>query len=542
MQNIKVWLSVVFFVAVGLLCFFYRQLNVPTPIIPEKEVPRWQLEIKVNFLPLRNPLLINWELPSDNNGFRLLDEFFVTKGYGVEKEDNLPLQSRPSRWSKRYSLNAQTVYYRALIAQSGEHYRMTPAEVDIMKKFYLESYRESRSAELLKEKLSLQDKDGSPMAMAVAQLLDNIREKTISPKIFVRRLIRMLEENRYSANALVQGDINTLRNTTEVAWALSNHIGIPVRIANGILIGERGESHKPIVRWLEVLDEEDNKWERVFLGDDGRNLPKENLFALWYGKLDMLNVPNGLRESYVVSLDPAATTPTSAAIMPYRGNSAQLFSMINLGQLPIGSQILLKFLLVIPLGTLILAFARQFIGIKMFGSFMPILLALSFKETGLIMGLILLGGLVLGGLIARSYLAQLKLLFVPRIGAVITLLILLIAAIAIFCRNAHIESGLAVFLFPIVILVMLIERISLMLDEAGPQEALETGLGTLCLVVACYFVINNPQVRYFFFTFPETLLIIVGLHILLGRYAGFRLTEYIRFRDLLSQQPESGSR
>jgi hypothetical protein len=320
---------------------------------------------------------------------------------------------------------------------------------------------------------------------------------------------------------------------------LSNYSGIPTRIANGIAVSDQEGRYLPIVRWIEVLDEEEGRWERVLTAEDDKQVRKRQLFALWYGKLDMLSIPNGLRESYVVSLEPANYISSQVSNEDDLSPPQKLLSMINFGQLPVGSQILLKFLLVIPIGTLILAVARQFIGIKTFGTFMPILIALSFKETGLMIGLGLLGGVVIAGLLTRSYLAKLQLLFVPRISAVMTILILLIAVLALFFENTRIESGLAIFLFPIVILVMLIERLALVLDEAGPDEAMATGFGTLLVVLACYFVMNTSQVRYFFFTFPETLLIIVGIHILLGRYAGFRLTEYVRFQDLITRKPNS---
>lgn len=303
MRNLSIWISVIFFIAAGVLIFGYRQLNAPLPIVPAPEQPKWQLEIKVNFLPLRNPLLINWQLPSDNNGYRIIDEFFITKGYGVETDENRPLIPRNSRWSKQYSLNNQTVFYRAIISQdpASSKYKFTEEEMDRLKKKYLDAYAETTSAQSLKQKLSTKGQEVSPMAMSVEQLLESIRQKTIAPKIFVRRLVRALEQEEFSTNALVQSDIEPLRNTLEVAWALSNYSGIPTRIGNGIAITDQEGRYLPIVRWIEVLDEEEGRWERVLTAEDDKQVRKNQLFALWYGKLNMLSIPNGLRESYVVS-------------------------------------------------------------------------------------------------------------------------------------------------------------------------------------------------------------------------------------------------
>jgi hypothetical protein len=43
---------------------------------------------------------------------------------------------------------------------------------------------------------------------------------------------------------------------------------------------------------------------------------------------------------------------------------------------------------------------------------------------------------------------------------------------------------------------------------------------------------NNPHLTHLIFVFPELLLVILALALLLGRYTGYRLTELWRFRDL----------
>jgi len=45
-------------------------------------------------------------------------------------------------------------------------------------------------------------------------------------------------------------------------------------------------------------------------------------------------------------------------------------------------------------------------------------------------------------------------------------------------------------------------------------------------------VIMLPSIEPIFTTFPELLLIIMGLMLLVGRYNGYKLTEYYRFKAL----------
>ena len=62
-------------------------------------------------------------------------------------------------------------------------------------------------------------------------------------------------------------------------------------------------------------------------------------------------------------------------------------------------QLVLQVLLLLPLGALLVAFCRQVIGIKTFGTFMPVLVALAFRETGITFGLIFFLTLIAVGLV-----------------------------------------------------------------------------------------------------------------------------------------------
>jgi hypothetical protein len=92
--------------------------------------------------------------------------------------------------------------------------------------------------------------------------------------------------------------------------------------------------------------------------------------------------------------------------------------------------------------------------------------------------------------------------------------------------------GLSISLFPIVILTMTIERMTLMWEEYGPKEALQTGFTSLFAAIIAFFMMNNATLSYLAFGFPELLLVVLALAMLLGRYNHYKLTEYIRFRNL----------
>jgi hypothetical protein len=97
------------------------------------------------------------------------------------------------------------------------------------------------------------------------------------------------------------------------------------------------------------------------------------------------------------------------------------------------------------------------------------------------------------------------------------------------------QPGLSVTLFPMVIMTMTIERMSVVWEERGPREALKQGVGSLAVASFAYLVMNLDHLQHLFFVFPELILIVLAITILLGRYTGYRLLELKRFKVLTTE-------
>jgi len=120
---------------------------------------------------------------------------------------------------------------------------------------------------------------------------------------------------------------------------------------------------------------------------------------------------------------------------------------------------------------------------------------------------------------------------------VLIVVVVLLALVSIFTHKLGLERGLSVALFPMVILTMTIERMSVVWEERGASEAIKQGIGSLVAASLAYSVINLRLVQHLFFVFPELLLILLAATLLLGRYSGYRLVELWRFRAFLQEKP-----
>ena len=109
--------------------------------------------------------------------------------------------------------------------------------------------------------------------------------------------------------------------------------------------------------------------------------------------------------------------------------------------------------------------------------------------------------------------------------------LILMLILSIITSRLGFDRLLSVSLFPMVILAMTIERMSITWEENGPQVALLQGLGSLLVASFGYLLMTNEQLSYIMFVFPEFLLVILGICLLMGRYTGYRLNELLRFRE-----------
>ena len=189
-------------------------------------------------------------------------------------------------------------------------------------------------------------------------------------------------------------------------------------------------------------------------------------------------------------------------------------------------------MLLVPISALLIGFFRNVIGFPTFGIFMPVLLALAFRNTGLLYGLGIFAFVIGVGYGFRESLNNLRLLLVPRLSVLLSMVVAFVTVFALIGNAYRLREFMAVGLLPIVILTMTIERFFIITEEAGLREALRTAVGTAAVSSITYWIINWDPLQLMFFLYPELISAVAAFQVLLGRYTGFRLLELSRFRDL----------
>lgn len=489
----------------GLAIFVYKVFVLAFPLqAGAQQSNLWDLEVKVGFRADGAPAKVTLFIPRDTRRFQLVDENFVSVGYGLAT--SRPEPNRQVTWSIRKARGQQVLFYRATVRALAPDAPLDAGPAPAPAKPEL-SEVQLQAMQILVNDLNAESADiGSLVSLLLARL------NAAQPSEEVRLLLH--EESG---------------NTPKLAVAVKalQFLGIPARVAHGVELKPLTRQ-APVVSWFQVYDGQ--LW-RSFNPATGEAWVPDNYFTWWRGDLPMAQLAGGSR----LKVDIATTVNTESALSgaaARAGVQAPGLAALSLFSLPIDTQVVYRVLLTVPLGIFILVLLRNLVGVKTFGTFMPVLIALAFRETQLLLGVMLFCVIVALGLAIRFYLEHLKLLLVPRLAAVVVVVVMLMTLISLVSQRMGLPQGLSIALFPMVIITMTIERMSIVWEERGAAEALSQAGGSLIVATIAYLVMNQSHVEHLVFVFPELLLVLLAVILLLGRYSGYRLLELKRFKAL----------
>ncbi len=193
-------------------------------------------------------------------------------------------------------------------------------------------------------------------------------------------------------------------------------------------------------------------------------------------------------------------------------------------------------LLAFPFIAFIIVFIRQVVGISTYGVFTPLVISLALYILGIAMGLSILLVIVAVSYLLRKILNKFKLLYIPKTGLVLSFIGLSFLGLIWFLSYYRVSLAISIAIFPMLVMSTLSEKFLSAQSEAGLKEALWGALSTVMVSVAAYYLIVWNGFNNLIMSWPELIILpIIGI-IILGRFTGLRLTEYIRFRSLFQEK------
>ncbi len=185
-------------------------------------------------------------------------------------------------------------------------------------------------------------------------------------------------------------------------------------------------------------------------------------------------------------------------------------------------------LMVLPLGAFLVVLARSFVGVKAFGLFTPMLIAVAFLQIGPVMGPVVLCSSVLVGMIVTPSLLKLRMTRVGFLGVLISLIVLVLVAMQLIF-----DVALQVDAFPVIVCALCVERWWKQWGKDGAKPAAKMALNTFVLAVIIEFVMVSDFALALIEASPLLMPAFTAVAIaILGRYRGLRLSEIHRFAPI----------
>lgn len=496
-------------VTLGIAITAYQILVLGIPVTEDETDDLWNIDAKVEFVANpKDSVKVQMFVPPLSRDYISLNESFISNNYGVNV--NRADGNRKVTWSARRATGNQTLYYRLVLTKrySGEKAKVKGP-----------IFRDSIAVE-------------GPEKIAADALLAPIRQHSADVETFVSEAIRRVNNlSDDNVKLLLAGD-PSVQNKAHITEILLSIAHVPVEKVHTIrLVADQPQTPE---LWLRSFNGKDWLYFNPETGEAG--LPQDRLLW-WIGDDNLITVEGGKKAMVSFSLNNSEMNAIRLAKLTDENTDAD-FLEYSLYGLPLQTQQTFMIMVMIPIGVLVILILRNLIGLQTLGTFTPVLIALAFRETQLGFGIVLFTIITALGLSLRSYLEHLKLQMLPRLSVVLTFVVVLIAAISLFSHKLGLERGLSVALFPMVILTMTIERLSITWEERGGGHAMKVAIGTLFAASLAHIIMTVPELIYFVFTFPAILLILVGFMLAMGRYRGYRLTELVRFKAFLKEDAE----
>jgi len=493
----------------ALAVFSYKTQVLKYPLQPQAQSDVWSIETRVRFDAIGKSVKLNMMLPQSGRTHTIVDEQFVSRGYGMNTRKDENSDNRKVFWSVRRAKGEQVLYYQATIR---------PAKL-------------SKSSQTSTYPPLAENTFTEAQNIAAQTLLGEVRSRSADSETFTVEMLKRLNEpytGKESGEevAVLLGKKPDLSRRLHVAVQMLALAKLPARIANGIRLQQLVRSAN-IRQWLEVyyLD----RWNTYDPVTAEPTIPEDYL-TWWWGDDAFVKLKGGENISTRISVKLNKEAALSG--IAERGANQPALTEFSLMALPIETQVIFHVMLPIPIAVLLLVVLRNVIGIKTFGTFMPVLIALAFRETQLLWGVFMFCLIVAMGIVSRFYLDRLKLLLVARLAAIFIIVVILMAVISVISYKLGLHRGLSIALFPMVILTMTIEHMTVVWEERGASTALQQAAGSLLVAVLAYPLLSMELIQHLLFIYTELLLIVLALTLLLGRYTGYRLTELWRFKAL----------
>ncbi len=410
------------------------------------------------------------------------------------------------------------------------------------------------------------------------QVGDGLAETSFQLFVFERSILLLTDNRANEIKIAMLTEAAKERNIFfDTAWGLGNQAGFfaeenaitaafqekfeTLRNTDLVLIWTRGgDGLNGLASFAQKLNPPLDFSEKTVVAITDGNLDSlariaRGTFATLHPREILITQPDALRDVIFAGNPAELVTSLERQAIPYRTVDsgigefsffAPLSFLVNyLIAEGIPSSVLLLVLMLPVIATLV-AFFKQVVGITTFGVYTPSVLTLSFLAVGLKLGVAVLFVVVVSSIFIRKILRRYRLAYTPRLAIVLSFVslaifasIVLITWLAPFGEYFRAADLIAASIFPMLIMSTLAEKFVSIQSEKGASSAIRMFVELLLVSLTCYFIVGEwSYLQTLMLAHPEIIFLFLLVDVILGRFTGLRITEYIRFHEVIKKTEE----
>lgn len=524
-KDILISILLILFISLVLIKVFVFDYT-PSTVLPETG---YSVTLKMEASGHGDKINIKATLPISNRHQEIFDEQFESGEFDFS--NNSIGENRIGKWRQFSAQGKQEITYRfnviskevAFVLPDKFAINKNKAPVQYLEKTELIQTGDYEILDKLKQLNLNSNSDGVTAIKEIYKFIsETINTSGFSGKTDALTTLRLGEASCNGKSRLFVAMLRTL--------------GIPSRLVGGIILkdGNKTVTHQ----WLEVLV--GNEWVTMDPTNKHFAVTPKHYLTVYYGDEPFFKRTSNVNFKYSFDIElknySRETNYSGLANHPMNiMNAWSLFSKAGL------SMDLLRVILMIPIGAIVTVIFRNVVGLKTFGTFLPALIASSFRETNLLWGVLAFTAIILVGSVLRWGIDKLRITHTPKLTILLVFVVfslLIISASGVLLDNMELAKAT---LFPLALMSITIERYALLTQESGNKEALKIYVNTIIVVVFCYIVINSLTLQTLVLAFPEAMLLVICGGLYFGNWIGIRITELFRFRNLIFEKENSNN-
>lgn len=475
----------------------------------------WQITMTGEYTAASDQSVISLATPIESPRRRLISRKFQHPGLKVQAVK----MGGASRWTTFSSRGAgQFLVIASFEVQTSETERFfTPPAILMLSDRERESYlalepgHEDIDLDSIAEQLGLSKLDKE---QAIIQIVNYL---------FKLKTAEGTNSSMNLAHALETKSL-TERDKAELLVALARWLHIPSRLVSGLELKDDPDAQPTY--WVDVYL--DNKWRAYHpahgylppLPANYLSLDKSGQGLFMAEQEDMFNLLIEIEQ-----------LPYSSTAYIASAQQKHWYDIFHFERLSVEARDQLMYLMLLPLGALITACIRHFVGIHSYGVFTPTMLALAMIYTDRITTLAILLITIVAVYIGRPAFHS-SVSRTPRLSIIFTFVAVSMLVGVSLLDYFSLGKNQHLILLPIVIITSLIDRFFAVAEENGTKIALVRLAWTALISLLIVPVLQYEWLGYHLLTAPELHLYTVAFLLLLSEYDGKQLVDHPYFRVL----------